>query len=66
MRAAGYRGGLYNNSEDPRIWAPKLGGYGWTLNFAHGRARWIMAALLLLPVLALVSSLLIARCATHP
>lgn len=56
---AGYRQGFYNNPDDPRIWVPKLSGYGWTLNFAHGRARWIMAALLIVPVLAVVTSLLV-------
>lgn len=60
---AGYRGGVYNNPDDPRIWVPKLSGQGWTLNFAHGRARWIMAALLLLPLILVATTLLIARSA---
>lgn len=47
---AGYKGAIYSNPEDPRIWVPKLNGYGWTLNFAHGRARVIMVLLVGLPL----------------
>lgn len=42
----GYRGLVYANPEDPRVWVPKLGGMGATLNFAHGRA-WLWMALFL-------------------
>lgn len=48
---AGYQGGPYSNPDDPRIWVPKLMGQGYTLNFAHRKARWMLAALVLLPVL---------------
>ncbi len=59
----GYRGGIYSNPDDPRIWVPKLGGYGWTLNFAHGRSRLIMATLLLIPIVAVATTLLVAHAA---
>jgi uncharacterized membrane protein len=46
----GYGPFLYRNPDDPRLWAPKLVGVGWTLNFAHRKA-WLVLGLLLLPVL---------------
>ena len=57
----GYGGGFYNNADDSRLWVPKLSGYGWTLNLAHGRARLLLAALILVPV---VVSLLVLRSVT--
>lgn len=53
----GYKGLLYSNPDDPRIWVPKLGGYGWTLNFAHTRSRLMMLALLALPLLMVAATL---------
>lgn len=50
----GWNGLIYRNPNDPRLWVPKISGVGYTLNFAHARARWIMAAILAVPVLALV------------
>jgi hypothetical protein len=49
----GWNGFIYSNKEDPRHWVPKLGGIGYTLNFAHG-GSWLLLALLLLPVAVLV------------
>jgi uncharacterized membrane protein len=46
----GYGPFLYRNSDDPRLFVPKLVGVGWTLNFAH-RTAWLLLGLLLLPVL---------------
>lgn len=60
---AGYRGALYNDANDPRLWVPKLMGSGYTLNFAHPGARWMMAALVFLP---LVLSLVVVRLVAHP
>ena len=37
----GWNGIIYSNPRDPRLWVPKISGYGTTLNFAHRRA-WIM------------------------
>lgn len=50
-----YRWGLiYHNPEDARIWVPKLVGIGWTLNFAHRQAWWMLLLLLTLPLGLLV------------
>src|SRR5262249_30879437 len=38
---AGWNGIIYNNPPAPRLWVPKISGYGTTLNFAHRRA-WVM------------------------
>jgi len=41
-----YRCGVfYVNRQDPRLWVPKRVGYGWTVNFAHPAAGWVMALL---------------------
>ncbi|MBS2036257.1 DUF1648 domain-containing protein [bacterium] len=56
---AGYRGLTYNDPDDPRIWVPKLGGYGWTLNFAHTRARLIMLALVAFPLVLVLATVLL-------
>ena len=37
----GWNGIIYRNAKDPRLWVPKISGYGTTLNFAHRRA-WVM------------------------
>lgn len=55
MRAAtvlpkGYSGLLYSNADDPRIWVPKLSGLGLTLNFAHTRAKLLLALILAVPL----------------
>jgi len=49
----GYNGLTYRNKEDPRIWVPKIGGIGYTLNFAHGMSYAILG-MLLFPVAVLV------------
>jgi len=41
----GRRGVLYVNPQDPRLWVEKPVGIGWTLNFAHPAAKWVMALL---------------------
>ena len=58
---SGYKSIAYNDPNDPRIWVPKLGGYGWTLNFAHGRSWAIIALLVGVP---LAISLLVVRSAS--
>jgi uncharacterized membrane protein len=62
---AGYKGLVYSNPDDPRIWVPKLGGYGWTLNFAHSKSRLILLALLALPLLMVATTLLAMPSARH-
>ena len=42
----GWNGIVYDNPKDPRLWVPKISGYGTTLNFAHRRA-WLMLATIL-------------------
>jgi hypothetical protein len=41
----GRRGVLYVDPQDPRLWVEKRVGVGWTLNFAHPAAKWVMALL---------------------
>src|SRR5262249_51987643 len=36
----GWNGIIYSNPRDPRLWVPKISGYGTTLNFAH-RGAWV-------------------------
>jgi hypothetical protein len=47
----GWNGITYSNPSNPRIWVPKIGGIGYTLNFAHRRS-WLVLGLLLLPLLS--------------
>jgi hypothetical protein len=46
----GWNGFIYSNAKDPRLWVPKLSGFGATLNFAHVRAWLILGAILALPL----------------
>ena len=56
MEAGGWVGFVYVNPADPRLWVRKRVGFGWTLNFAHRRAR---VMLLALPGVPLVVALLV-------
>jgi hypothetical protein len=56
----GYNGVIYKNPSDSRLWVPKLGGVGYTINFAHPRA-WGMMALLIFPNVLLVILLVYLR-----
>jgi len=59
---AGYHGLHYSNVDDARLWVPKLGGGGYTINFSHRWAWPVTAALVLLPMaLALAVGLAAAR-----
>jgi uncharacterized membrane protein len=50
-----WRGVFYYNPDDSSLWVGKRFGIGWTLNFAH-RASWlVLAAMLLLPIVAIVA-----------
>jgi len=42
---------FYYNREDPALMVPKRMGVGYTLNFARPTAWWMMAAVILLPIL---------------
>jgi uncharacterized membrane protein len=57
----GWQGTVYRNPADPRLWVPRLSGLGWTLNFAHRRARPVLLLLLAPAVLAVVITLVIVR-----
>jgi uncharacterized membrane protein len=56
----GWRAGglVYRDEGDPDLWIPKRIGIGWTLNFAHPAAWWVMGLLLLLPI-AIVGTLFV-------
>ena len=58
----GWNGFIYSNAKDPRLWAPKLSGFGATLNFAHVRAWLILGAILVLPLGAVTVALVSAFC----
>jgi len=58
----GWNGFIYSNAEDPRLWVPKLSGFGATLNFAHVRAWLILGAILALPLTAGAVALASALC----
>lgn len=51
----GWNGLIYRNPNDPRLWVPKIAGVGYTLNFAHRRAWWIMAAILAVPLAVILT-----------
>jgi len=58
----GWNGFVYSNPKDPRLWVPKLSGFGATLNFAHVRAWLILGAILVLPVGAVAVALVSTFC----
>ena len=51
---------FYNNPDDPALFVPKRFGWGWTMNFGHPQARFVLIGMvlivlvfgILLPVLA--------------
>jgi uncharacterized membrane protein len=57
----GWNGIIYSNPKDPRLWVPKISGYGTTLNFAHRRAGLLLGSILVLSLgtaaLGIVSAL---------
>lgn len=58
----GWNGLTYNNPKDPRLWVPKLSGFGTTLNFAHARSWLILAAILVLPLTAVAIGIASVLC----
>jgi len=69
LRRAGQLGGLegwngiiYNNPRDPRLWVPKISGYGTTLNFAHRRAWVMLGSILVLSLGAAAMGVISAFC----
>src|SRR5499427_2168781 len=58
----GWNGIIYNNPRDPRLWAPKISGYGTTLNFAHRRAWVMLGSILVLSLGAAAMGVISAFC----
>jgi uncharacterized membrane protein len=63
LRASGHRAKLegyhalhYANSNDSRLWVPKLNGMGWTINFSHPLAWPVFLLLLAVPIALVVLS----------
>ena len=55
-----YRGSIYRCQEDPRVIVPKReSGAGWTVNFAHSRAWWVLVSMPLAVLLPVAISLLV-------
>lgn len=58
----GWNGIIYDNPRDPRLWVPKISGYGTTLNFAH-RGAWVrLGAILVLSLGAAAVGVVSALC----
>jgi uncharacterized membrane protein len=58
----GWIGIVYSNPNDPRLWVPKIAGYGTTLNFAHRRAWVMLGAILVLSLGAAALGVVSAYC----
>jgi hypothetical protein len=58
----GWNGLSYSNAKDPRLWMPKLSGFGATLNFAHVRAWLVLGAILAFPLTGVAFALVSAFC----
>jgi len=58
----GWNGIIYNNPKDPRLWVPKISGYGTTLNFAHRRAWLMLGSILVLSLGAAAVGVISALC----
>ena len=50
-------GVFYNNPDDPALFVPKRFGLGWTMNFGHPQAKWVLIGLSLV---VLIPPLLVA------
>ncbi len=44
-------GVFYNNPDDPALFVPKRFGLGWTMNFGHPQAKFVLIGMLLLVLL---------------
>jgi len=58
----GWNGIIYDNPKDPRLWVPKISGYGTTLNFAHRRAWIMLGSILVLSLGAAAFGVVSALC----
>ena len=41
----------YTSSRDSRLFVPKRGGFGWTVNFGHAGGKFVFGVFLALPML---------------
>ena len=57
----GWNGLTYRNPNDPRLWVPKITGVGYTLNFAHRRARPLVILFISLPLIIVAVIALLLR-----
>lgn len=53
---AHWNGWLYFNKADDRLLVPKRWGWGWTVNFGHGAAPWLLLGAVVVPAVALAVS----------
>jgi len=58
----GWNGIVYMNPRDPRLWVPKISGFGTTLNFAHRRAWVLMGSILALSLGVAAAGVISAVC----
>jgi uncharacterized membrane protein len=56
----GWKGIIYKNPADPRVWVPKHFGIGMTLNYAHPSAWWITALLIGIPIIVVLLASILA------
>jgi len=58
----GWNGIIYDNPRDPRLWVPKISGFGTTLNFAHRKAWVLLGSILALSLAAAAVGIVSAFC----
>ncbi len=56
----GWNGLIYHNSQDPRVWVPKITSFGYTLNFAHRRSWLLLLAILAVPMCVVLMVLVVS------
>lgn len=61
----GYNALYYYDREDERLWVPKIAGVGWTINFAHPRARLTLGLLLVVPLTSAIIGVVAAVVASR-
>ncbi len=47
-------GSIYVNPEDPALIVPNIHGFGWTINMANPRSKFIVAATAAIPVIEFI------------
>ena len=60
-------GGIfYNNPDDPALFVPKRFGLGWTMNFGHPQAKLVLIAMVLLPLVVSILSVIVSASGMTP